>query len=112
MRNLFLVAPFWDDVDLGISGNIFYEVHTNFTGNEDSIDLMSQVDSYIQGETGSDFHGRWMIVVLWERVHPWPHGIQDIVNPYYLFIHPDYVLVREEDSRPNFYTQNILKPPN
>ena len=68
------MAPFWDDVDTILEGDIFYEVHSTASGYPDSLNLMSQVDSYIQGETGGDFSGTWMLVAHWDRVHPWPHG--------------------------------------
>lgn len=92
IRNLFIVSPFWDDVDIRQAGNILYEVHSSFSGNMDSIDLISQVDSYIQGVTGGSFSGTWMIVVQWDMVHPWPHGELNI-NPFFYFIFPDYIEV-------------------
>ena len=86
IRNLFLVAPFWADIDIRDAGDIFYEVHTAFSsGDQDSSDLMSQVDDYIQGETGQEFSGSWMLVVQWDMVHPWPHGES---NPFFCFFLP------------------------
>lgn len=100
IRNLFIVAPFWDDVDIRRAGNIIYEVHTAFSGNADSLNLLSQVSSYIQGETGETFFGTWMMVAQWDMVHPWPHGEVD-PNPLLLFFFPDYIEVsRHHDQEP------------
>ena len=92
IRSLFLLAPFWDDVDIRRAGSISYEVHNAFSGNTDSLNLISRVDAYIQGETGTAYAGNWMLVVHWGRVHPWPHGE---ANPssFLLFIFSDYVEV-------------------
>ena len=96
VRNLFLVAPFWDDVDLRDDGDIFYEAHSTASGNLDSLNLMSQVDGYIQGETGEDFSGTWMLVAHWDGVHPWPHG--ETGDPglvaFLKFRFPDHIFVR------------------
>ena len=74
IHNIFLVAPFWDEIDIRRSGNVFYEVHDTFTDDDASEDLISQVSEYIEGETGEAFFGEWMLVVQWDKVHPWPHG--------------------------------------
>lgn len=89
---MFLVSPFWDDVDIRLAGNIFYETHTAFSGNADSLDILSRVDSYVQGETGEVFFVTWMMVVQWDQVHPWPHGELN-PNPFLLFVFPDYIEV-------------------
>ena len=88
------MAPFWDDVDIRQAGNIFYESHNSFTGNEASLNLIAQVSQYISGETGESFFGSWLLVVQWDQVHPWPHGE---VNPppIFLLFFPDYTEVSE-----------------
>lgn len=63
VSTLFLVAPFWDDVNTNIGGTISYEIHT-------SGDMMEQVSAYIQQQTSADFEGYWMMVVLWDSVPP------------------------------------------
>jgi len=93
------VSPFWDDVDLRLAGDILYEVHTSMSEDPDpaSVDLISQVSSYIQDETNSSFSGTWMIVVQWNMVHPWPHGETDI-NPIFFFFYPDHTEVSSATS--------------
>jgi hypothetical protein len=94
IRNLFIVAPFWDDIDIRMAGNIMYEVHTASSGNLDSLNLISQVDSYILSATGEAFTGEWMVVAQWDMVHPWPHG-ETNPNPFLLFIFSDYIQVSD-----------------
>ena len=89
IRNLFAVAPFWDDIDIRLTGNIFYEIHSVLSGNQDSISLIARVNSYIQGEVGGGFSGEWMLVVQWNAVHPWPHGSVRS-NPLLGFLFPQY----------------------
>lgn len=76
--NLYLVAPFWDDVDIrSDSGTISYEVHT-------SGPVLDTVSSYVRNQTNStSFQGYWMIVVYWERVHQffWASS-QDVSDVY------------------------------
>lgn len=59
------MAPFWDDVDIrGGNGDIYYQT---FKTGED-IDL---VNRFLQAQTNyTSFEGTWMMVVFWDRVHP------------------------------------------
>ena len=88
IRNLFIVAPFWDDVDIRRSGNIFYKIFTTLS---DDADVMVMVNDYIFQETGEAFYGEWMLVVTWDHVHPWPHGEHS--ESYYSTSIPDYIKV-------------------
>lgn len=89
IRNLFIVAPFWDDIDLRRSGNILYKTFTTSSGNIDGIKL---ANDYILKETGEQFDGEWMLVVTWDHVHPWPHG-DGSLSGILLYIFPDYTEV-------------------
>ena len=91
IRNLFIVAPFWDDVDIRRSGNIFYKVFTTLS---DDAHVMVMVNDYIFQETGEAFYGKWMLVVTWDHVHPWPHGSPFL--SYYSTQFPDYVKVSKQ----------------
>ena len=86
IHNVFIVAPFWDDVDIRHSGNIIYKIFTNDSGKNDAIDTMSLVNDYIQQQTGESFLGEWMLVVTWDSVHPWPHGELEIPFFYYFIL--------------------------
>ena len=47
IANAFILAPFWDNVDIRKTGNISYEVHSRITNNEGSLELLQQsVSSY------------------------------------------------------------------
>ena len=60
----FLVAPFWDDVDIrGGNGEIFYEV---FDGGY----YLDTVNTFLQRQRPSSFEGTWMLAAYWDAVHP------------------------------------------
>jgi len=45
---------------------------------EEVIDAVNEyVRTAIQGEEGTPFNGKWVLVVHWDHVHPSPHGGDD-----------------------------------
>ena len=76
VQNSHLVTPFWDDVDISgeDGGSIYYQVHTSTAGNPQSVELLDQVNGFIQSGWNSEFVGVWMLVAVWDEVHPYPHG--------------------------------------
>ena len=71
IQSRYVVAPFWSDNDIRITGDICYEVH-------ERVDASTAIVSeYISHNTGTNFKGRWMLVAQWENVHPYPHGSQN-----------------------------------
>ena len=72
---LYLVAPFWDNIDLRRRGNIFYEVHSL----DSSPSLLSQVSHFVSDGL---FSGTWMLVAQWDQVHPWPDGESEVYRNY------------------------------
>lgn len=61
----YLVAPFWDDVDIrGGNGVISYETY-------DSGYYLDHVSAFIRRQRPSTFQGTWMAVVYWDAVHPY-----------------------------------------
>ena len=74
VSSLYLLAPFWDDVDTrGGNGQIYYEVHE--TGH-----YINQVNSFINAVRPSRFEGTWMLVVTWDAVHPFPGSFNSEVS--------------------------------
>lgn len=63
-----ILAPFWSHNDIRVSGQVCFEVHQDY-----SI-YLSNVSDYISLKTGNYFRGRWMILVEWDSVHPYPWG--------------------------------------
>lgn len=62
---LYLVAPFWADVDIsGGNGDISYEIY-------DSGYFLDHVSAYIRRQKPSLFQGTWMAVAYWNAVHPY-----------------------------------------
>ena len=65
VSSLYLVAPFWDDVDIrGGNGRISYEIHQSGY-------FLEQVNAFLQRKRPSAFQGTWMAVVYWDAVHPY-----------------------------------------
>ncbi len=64
----YLVAPFWDDVDIRRRGNIYFEVHTLV----DSSNYLSIVSNFVAPD--GSFTGTWMVLAQWDMVHSWPDG--------------------------------------
>lgn len=86
----YLVAPYWDDVDIRLAGNISYEVHSRRDNNPGSNQLLDDVSNFVEMSTGQSFQGTWMLVAEWEEVHPWPHGFGD---SFILLFFPEAALV-------------------
>ena len=70
----YFVAPYSDDIDLRLAGDISYEVHSRSTNNPGSDRLLDEVSGFVEDSTGQSFEGSWMLVAEWREVHPWPHG--------------------------------------
>lgn len=61
----YLVAPFWDDVDIrGGRGEISYEIHTSGY-------YLDEVNTFLQRKRPSDFAGTWMAVIYYDAIHPY-----------------------------------------
>ena len=86
----YVVAPYWDDVDIRIAGTISYEVHSRRGNNPGSNQLLDEVSSFVEDSIGQSFQGSWMLVAEWKEVHPWPHGSPSL-SPFY----PETLLVSE-----------------
>ena len=65
ISSFYLVAPFWDDVDItGGNGEISYEIHTSGF-------YLDEVNAFLQRKRPSNFEGTWMAVVYYNAVHPY-----------------------------------------
>ena len=68
VRTLYLVAPFWDDVDTRFgNGRVLYEVY-------ESGYALDSVSAFIRRTNPSSFQGTWMLVSYWDSVRPY-HGL-------------------------------------
>ena len=64
IQSFYLVAPFWDDVDIRFdTGDISYEIH-------ESGYYLDRVNAFIRQKRPTDFEGTWMMVVFYDAVHP------------------------------------------
>ena len=86
----YIVAPYWDDVDLRRAGNLSYEVHSRRENNPESNQLLEEVSGFVEDSIRQSFQGSWMLVAEWKEVHPWPHGVD---NPIWSLFFPELVLV-------------------
>ena len=74
----YIVAPFWDDIDIRRRGDIFFEVHINDT----SSSLFSKVNNFVAPD--GSFSGTWMVVAQWDMVHSWPDGESEDLRQFFL----------------------------
>ena len=80
----YVVAPFWADADARLEGAVYYETHT--AGNSDiSNERLDTVNAFILA-VHEPFFGTWMMLVTWDRVHPFPHGFGGSTDPYVLSV--------------------------
>lgn len=78
VQNGFLIAPFWDDVDIsGGGGSVSYQTFlSNDSNDELTVINFNSVNSYVNSVHGDgNFTGAWMLVAYWDHVSPYPHGI-------------------------------------
>lgn len=89
----YLVAPYWDDVDISLAGNISYEVHSrNGDINLGSNQLLNTISNFVEESTGQPFNATWLLAVEWKEVHPWPHGLVND-SPLLLLFFPNVLMV-------------------
>lgn len=70
----YVVAPYWNDIDIRRAGNISYEVHSRSVNNPGSNRLLDEVSGFVEDSTDQSFEGSWMLVAEWREVHQYPHG--------------------------------------
>ena len=59
----YVVAPFWDDININKGGIISYETF-------DSGYFLQQVNDFIERTRPTSFEGTWMIVAYYNKVQP------------------------------------------
>ena len=70
----YLVAPFWDDIDIGSnSGVISYEAHNSGY-------YLEQVSTFIARKKSANFQGAWMAVVYYDEVNSFPGSFNTLVS--------------------------------
>ena len=72
LANFYVIAPFWDDINTNNGGTISYEIHQGDSS------AMQTVSAYVSAQTGEDFTGYWMMVVLWSEVPPFFATTSDV----------------------------------
>ena len=60
--SLYMVAPFWNDIDIREMGDTSYQVYS--TGSP----LLDTVNTNIRDEENISFIGHWMLVAEWNNV--------------------------------------------
>lgn len=75
ISSLYLVAPFWDDIDISRDqiGQISYEIHQSGY-------YLDQVNDFLQRKRPSTFSGTWMFVAYWDSVRPFPGSSSSSVS--------------------------------
>ncbi len=67
-----LIAPFWDDINIGQGGSIFFRF-------SDDEQLLVVVEMLIREAFGSDFSPAMLFIATWDRV-PEFGGFSDVVS--------------------------------
>ena len=79
------LAPFWSDVDIRKSGNVWYATASADEA-QDQIEYqeLERVNNFVNSKLAENsegaitlFRGVWMLVAHWDHVHPSPHGADD-----------------------------------
>ena len=82
LTSRYLVAPFWDDVDIrGGNGQISYEVYNSGY-------FLDHISAFIRQQRPSMFQGTWMVVAYWDAVHPYLGTLNPEVNIYVYEYYP------------------------
>jgi hypothetical protein len=71
LANFYVIAPFWDDINIVNGGTISYEQHTSDSN------AMGDVNDYVSAQVNENFQGIWMLVVFWDQVAPYFGSIND-----------------------------------
>lgn len=75
----YLVAPFWDDMNISNGGTISYETF-------ESGYYLEMVNAYIQRKLPTNFEGTWMMNVYYKEVRPFS-GTGEVICVF--FMHPN-----------------------
>ena len=59
----YVIAPFWDDIDITNGGTITYETFQSGY-------LLDEVNAYIQRKRPTSFEGTWMFIASYDKVQP------------------------------------------
>ena len=66
LSSRYLVAPFWDDADTRFdSGLVSFVIY-------ESGYVLDYVSAFLRRTNPSNFQGTWMMITLWEAIHPFP----------------------------------------
>ena len=80
--SVILIAPFWDDYNVEIGGQILFRLSDNQT-------LFNQVGSIINDTLEYDFTPMMLFIVTWDRI-PEFGGSSNIVSVIIMFSHKIY----------------------
>ena len=75
----YLVAPFWDDINIDDGGTISYETF-------ESGYYLEQVNAYIQRQRQNTFQGTWMMNVYYKEVAPYSESGGDSRRVSFMYI--------------------------
>ena len=69
-----VIAPYWDDSDLSVRGEVRYAIVTPTT----NISLCNQVNNYLSTSTGSSVSVEWILWAYWYDVCPFTNNCNNI----------------------------------
>lgn len=78
VRNSLVVAPFWSDTDIRLTGNIHYRlIQAGSSTRELDMALLNFVSGLVAArgpKSAANFSATAMLVAQWLNVPPYPHG--------------------------------------
>ena len=79
--NLVVIAPYWSDNDIRMSGVVSYALFETSHPDPDVSARISIVNDFVTNQTMTAFNATWLLLVEWEDCQPFPAGSSDPIDP-------------------------------
>lgn len=73
-RGVVVIAPYWSDNDIRMSGTIRYETYETSHPSPLVQERLREISEFVSNGTGTTFSGVWMLLVEWNMCPPYPAG--------------------------------------
>ncbi len=68
IRQTYLLAPFWSNIDLRRGGSVKYEIYMG--SDQSAVAQLEYISNFIEQREGVPFSGCWMLIVTWLDTRP------------------------------------------
>ncbi len=76
-----IIAPYWSDNDIRLSGSVRYEEYSSTHPNPSVGAKLVEISEFFSSKTGTVFSGVWMLLVEWNNCPPFPAGSSGPIDP-------------------------------